>query len=159
MKCPFCGAQDKDHVLDSRPIREGEAIKRRRECDNCRGRFTTFEEIEELRLMVIKTSGSREPFDRAKLRRAIEIACKKRPVASEQISSLVEDIERRLYSRQDKEVPTAEIGELVMDQLRTLDQVAYVRYASVYRQFEDADEFRQLVTRLIRQRAPRGKKK
>jgi len=159
MKCPFCGAQDKDHVLDSRPIREGEAIKRRRECDSCRGRFTTFEEIEELRLMVIKSSGAREPFDRGKLRRAVEVACKKRPVGTEQITTLVEDIERRLFSRQDKEVPTAEIGELVMDHLRVLDQVAYVRYASVYRQFEDADEFRQLVTRLIRQRTPRGKKK
>jgi len=159
MKCPFCGAQDKDHVLDSRPIREGEAIKRRRECDSCRGRFTTFEEIEELRLMVIKSSGAREPFERGKLRRAVAVACKKRPVGTEQITTLVEDIERRLFSRQDKEVPTAEIGELVMDHLRVLDQVAYVRYASVYRQFEDADEFRQLVTRLIRQRTPRGKKK
>ena len=146
MKCPYCGAQDKDHVLDSRPIREGSSIKRRRECDTCNGRFTTFEEIEELRLMVAKSGGrTREPFDRAKLRRAIETACRKRPVAEAQISAVVEDIERRLYSRQEKEVSTADIGELVMEQLRTLDQVAYVRFASVYRQFQDAEQFRQLV--------------
>ena len=106
MKCPHCGEQDKDHVLDSRPVREGAAIKRRRECDHCRGRFTTFEEIEELRLLVIKSGGrARESFDRGKLRRAIEIACKKRPVSDDQISAVVEDLERQLYSRQDREVP------------------------------------------------------
>jgi transcriptional repressor NrdR len=149
MKCPFCGHIDKDHVLDSRPVRDGAAIKRRRECDDCKGRFTTFEEIEELRLMVVKAEGrDREPFDRAKLRRAVEIACKKRPVSDEQITALVEGIERLLYSRQEKEVRSTEIGEMVMDRLRTLDQVAYVRFASVYRQFEDAQQFRQLVDRL-----------
>src|SRR5688500_15510103 len=101
MKCPYCGELDKDHVLDSRPVREGAAIKRRRECDACEGRFTTFEEIEELRLMVVKATGrSREAFDRAKLRRAVEIACKKRPVNGEQITGVVDDIERQLYSRQ-----------------------------------------------------------
>lgn len=156
MKCPYCGEQDKDHVLDSRPIRDGAAIKRRRECEACKGRFTTFEEIEELRLLVIKSGGrSREPFDRGKLRRAIEIACKKRPVTEEQISGVVEDIERQLYSRQDKEVPSEEIGEMVMDRLRSLDQVAYVRFASVYRQFEDAQQFRQLVDRLSPRRGSR----
>jgi transcriptional repressor NrdR len=160
MKCPYCGAQDKDHVLDSRPVREGEAIKRRRECDTCKGRFTTFEEIEELRLMVVKKNErGREPFDRNKLRGAIETACKKRSVSDEQISAVVEEIERLLYSRQDKEVSTAEIGELVMERLRTLDQVAYVRFASVYRQFEDAQQFRQIVDRLgSPRRAARGSK-
>lgn len=159
MKCPYCGTQDKDHVLDSRPVREGAAIKRRRECDACRGRFTTFEEIEELRLMVVKEKGrAREPFDRAKLRRAVEIACKKRPVSDEQISSVVDEIERVLYSRQDKEVPSSEIGELVMARLQTLDQVAYVRFASVYRQFEDARQFRQLVDHLSPKRPRRGSK-
>jgi len=153
MKCPYCGAQDKDHVLDSRPVRDGAAIKRRRECETCKGRFTTFEEIEELRLVVVKNGGrAREPFDRAKLRRAVEIACKKRPVTSDQVTGVVDDIERRLYSRQEKEVASGEIGELVMDQLRALDQVAYVRYASVYRQFEDAQQFRQIVDRLTPKR-------
>jgi transcriptional repressor NrdR len=159
MKCPYCGEQDKDHVLDSRPVRDGAAIKRRRECDDCKGRFTTFEEIEELRLMVIKKGErSREPFDRNKLRGAIETACKKRPVSDEQITAVVEEIERLLYSRQDKEVPTTEIGEMVMERLRTLDQVAYVRFASVYRQFEDAQQFRQIVDRLAPRRTSRGNK-
>ena len=151
MKCPYCGALDKDHVLDSRPVREGAAIKRRRECEACKGRFTTFEEIEELRLMVVKRDRTREPFDRVKLRRAIGIACKKRPAVSEaQITEIVDEIERLLYNRQDKEVESAEIGELVMERLRTLDQVAYVRFASVYRQFEDAQEFRKIVDMLRR---------
>jgi transcriptional repressor NrdR len=154
MKCPYCGAQDKDHVLDSRPVRDGAAIKRRRECGACEGRFTTFEEIEELRLMVVKNGGrSREPFERTKMRRAIETACKKRPVTEGQITTVVEEIERLLYSRQDKEVPSSEIGELVMDRLRSLDQVAYVRFASVYRQFEDAQQFRQIVDRLSPRRS------
>ena len=153
MKCPYCGAQDRDHVLDSRPVREGAAIKRRRECETCHGRFTTFEEIEELRLMVVKNGGrAREPFRRDKLRRAIETSCKKRPVAEEQITALVEEIERLLYSRQDKEVASSEIGEMVMERLRGIDQVAYVRFASVYRQFEDAQQFRQLVDRLTPRR-------
>lgn len=151
MKCPYCGAQDKDHVLDSRPVRDGASIKRRRECEACRGRFTTFEEIEELRLMVVKRSDrAREPFDRAKLRRAIEVACKKRPVGEDQITAMVDEIERLLYNRQDKEVESSEIGELVMERLRSLDQVAYVRFASVYRQFEDAQEFRKIVDMLRR---------
>lgn len=159
MKCPYCGEQDKDHVLDSRPVRDGAAIKRRRECGACEGRFTTFEEIEELRLVVVKSGDrSREPFDRDKLRRAVEIACKKRPVSMDQISDLVEDIERQLYSRQDKEVPSHEIGEMVMEKLRGLDQVAYVRFASVYRQFEDAQQFRQIVDRLVPRRSTRGTK-
>jgi transcriptional regulator NrdR len=159
MRCPYCGAQDKDHVLDSRPVRDGAAIKRRRECDACNGRFTTFEEIEEMRLMVVKAADrGREPFSRDKLRRAIEIACKKRPVSEDQISSLVDEIERLLYSRQEKEVPTAEIGEMVMERLRLIDQVAYVRFASVYRQFEDAQQFRQFIDRLAPRRGSRSPK-
>jgi transcriptional repressor NrdR len=158
MKCPYCGEQDKDHVLDSRPVRDGAAIKRRRECEGCKGRFTTFEEIEELRLMVLKSGGRvPQPFDRNKLRRAVETACKKRPVTDDQISAVIEDIERLLYSRQEKEVPSAEIGEMVMERLRVLDQVAYVRFASVYRQFEDAQQFRQIVDRLSPRRG-RGTK-
>jgi transcriptional repressor NrdR len=158
MKCPYCGIVDKDRVLDSRPVREGEAIKRRRECESCNGRFTTFEEIEDLRLMVLKgNSRGREPFDRNKIKASIEISCRKRPVTDEQIGHLVDDIERHLYSRPDKEVTTMELGEMVMDRLRALDQVAYVRFASVYRQFEDAQQFRTIVTHLNRTR-PRGTK-
>lgn len=154
MKCPYCHAQDKDHVLDSRPVKDGAAIKRRRECDACRGRFTTFEEIEELRLMVVKRDRTREPFDKNKLRRVVETACNKRPVSTDQISALVDDIERVLYNRQDKEAESAEIGEMVMERLKSLDQVAYVRWASVYKQFEDASEFRKIVDAL-RVRTPR----
>jgi transcriptional repressor NrdR len=132
-------------------VRDGASIKRRRECDACRGRFTTFEEIEELRLMVVKRSDrAREPFERAKLQQAIEVACKKRPVSGDRITALVDEIERLLYNRQDKEVESSEIGELVMERLRALDQVAYVRFASVYRQFEDAQEFRKIVDMLRR---------
>ena len=159
MRCPYCGASDKDHVLDSRPVRDGAAIKRRRECETCRGRFTTFEEIEEMRLMVVKGGErGREPYRREKLRRAIELACKKRPVSDAQIEATVDDIERKLYSGQEKETPATEIGEMVMDRLRSLDQVAYIRFASVYRQFEDARQFRQLVDHIGTRRAakPRG---
>ncbi|MBC8140423.1 MAG: transcriptional repressor NrdR [Armatimonadetes bacterium] len=149
MRCPYCGASDKDHVLDSRPVRDGAAIKRRRECETCRGRFTTFEEIEEMRLMVIKGKDrGREPYRREKLRRAIELACKKRPVTDAQIEATVDEIERKLYSSQEKEVSSSDIGEMVMDRLRSLDQVAYIRFASVYRQFEDVRQFRQLVDRI-----------
>lgn len=148
MRCPYCAALDKDHVLDSRPIREGAAIRRRRECESCLGRFTTFEEVEELRLTVLKSNGTREPFERSKLRRAIELACKKRPVSDDAISHLVEELERLLYTRAEREVPSQVIGELLMEKLRALDTVAYVRFASVYRQFEDVREFRELVERL-----------
>lgn len=148
MRCPYCGVLDKDHVLDSRPIREGAAIRRRRECESCLGRFTTFEEIEEMRLMVLKNNGTREPFERGKLRRAIELSCKKRPVTDDVITQVVEEIERVLYGRAERECPSRLIGELVIERLRAIDMVAYVRFASVYRQFEDAREFREIVEHL-----------
>jgi transcriptional repressor NrdR len=148
MRCPYCATLDKDHVLDSRPIRDGAAIRRRRECEACQGRFTTFEEVEELRLLVIKSNGAREPFQPNKLRRAIELACKKRPVTDEAISLFVEEIERVLYKQAEREVASRALGELVVEKLRQLDTVAYVRFASVYRQFEDAQEFRDLIERL-----------
>jgi transcriptional repressor NrdR len=155
MKCPFCGTTDRDKVLDSRPIREDTAIKRRRECEiergGCGRRFTTFELIEELQLMVVKKDGVREPFDRNKLRSSLLVAVKKRPVGIEEIEQAVEDIERNLSNRLDKEVPSEAIGELVMEHLKALDQVAYVRFASVYRQFEDATQFRDIVNMLRRQ--------
>ena len=155
MKCPYCGAVDHDKVLDSRPFRDNTAIKRRRECEQDRGgcgrRFTTFETIEELQLQVIKKNGAREPFDRNKLLGSLLVALKKRPVATSQIEEVVEEIERSLSNRLDKEVSSGHIGEMVMDHLRQLDQVGYVRFASVYRQFEDATQFRDIVNILRRQ--------
>lgn len=154
MKCPFCGTVDHDKVLDSRPVRDNSAIKRRRECESDRGgcgrRFTTFENIEELQLYVIKKNGAREPFDRSKVLGSVLVALKKRPVSTTKIDEVVDDIERTLSNRIDKEVPSVDIGELVMEHLRALDQVAYVRFASVYKQFEDATQFRDIVNMLRR---------
>jgi transcriptional repressor NrdR len=155
MKCPYCGIVDRDKVLDSRPIRENLAIKRRRECEEERGgcgrRFTTFETIEELEVQVIKKDGkSREPFDRNKVMRSLQIALRKRPVSIEQVESAVDQIERTITNRQDKEVDSREIGELLMEHLKGLDEVAYVRFASVYWQFEDATQFRDIVNMLRR---------
>lgn len=151
MKCPYCGHPE-DRVLDSRPIRDGEAIKRRRECLACGRRFTTFEEIEELQLMVVKNDGRREPFDRNKVLRGMQVACEKRPISVEVLEGIANDIEQALINRGEREVQSSEIGELVMERLKQLDQVAYVRFASVYRQFEDATQFRELVNMLTRQR-------
>jgi transcriptional repressor NrdR len=156
MKCPYCGLVDRDKVLDSRPIRENLAIKRRRECEEERGgcgrRFTTFETIEELEVQVVKKDGkTREPFDRNKVLRSLQIALRKRPVSVDSIETAVEEIERTIINRQDKEVDSREIGELLMEQLKGMDQVAYVRFASVYRQFEDPTQFRDIVNMLRRQ--------
>ena len=161
MKCPYCGHDD-DAVLDSRPLRDGEAIKRRRECKHCGRRFTTFENIEELQLTVVKKPDRdgqhrREPFDRAKLLRSLRVAAQKRPISQEQLEDTADDIERTLSNRLDKEVPSSDIGEMVMERLRQLDQVAYVRFASVYRQFEDATQFRDIVN-ILRREGGRSKK-
>jgi transcriptional repressor NrdR len=139
VKCPYCGHRN-DRVIDSRTIKDGAAIRRRRVCGHCRGRFTSYETIEEVQLMVIKKDGRREEFDRAKLRVGIQKACEKRPVPTDRIDQVVEDIETALY-RGTNEMPTRNIGEEVMQQLYTLDEVAYVRFASVYRQFKDIGEF------------------
>lgn len=144
MKCPYCGHKD-DKVLDSRSTREGEGIRRRRECLGCARRFTTYEEIEEMRLTVVKKDQSREPFDRSKILKGMLTACEKRPVSVAQLESAVDDIERALHNRGDKEVGSAEIGDMVIEKLRRLDQVAYIRFASVYRQFEDVTQFKELV--------------
>lgn len=144
MKCPYCGHKD-DKVLDSRSIREGEGVRRRRECLACGRRFTTYEEIEEMRLVVVKKDERREPFDRSKVLKGMLTACEKRPVSVAQLESAVDEIERALYNRGDKEVRSAEIGDMVIQKLRRLDQVAYVRFASVYRQFEDVTQFKELV--------------
>lgn len=153
MRCPFCGSKE-DKVLDSRESPEGETIKRRRECKACGRRYTTFEQIEEMALFVVKSDGKREPFDRRKVLKGLELACTGRPVSQQTLEETAEDIERKLYNRLEREIPSAEIGELVMERLRTLDQVAYVRFASVYRQFEDATQFRDIVNMLRKRQKP-----
>ena len=141
-------------------MRDGEAIKRRRECKHCERRFTTFETIEEMQLTVVKKPDRdghqrREPFDRNKLLRSLRVACQKRPISEETLQTISDDIERTLTNRLDKEVPSSEIGEMVMDRLRSLDQIAYIRFASVYRQFEDVRQFRQLADRIGTRRGKR----
>lgn len=140
MKCPFCGAVD-DRVVDSRESREGEVIRRRRECESCGRRFTSYETIEEIPYMVVKKDGRREHFDRNKLRAGLVKACEKRPVSPAQLDTIVDEVETYLHDTEEREMSTSDIGARVMDRLRELDKVAYVRFASVYRKFEDIDEF------------------
>ena len=140
MKCPFCG-HNEDKVIDSRSSEEGRSIRRRRECLNCKRRFTTYENIEEVNMMVIKKDGRREPFDRKKILAGIKKACEKRPISTQQLEELADKIEYTLQSKFEKEVEATQIGELVMELLYNLDEVAYVRFASVYRQFKDINQF------------------
>jgi len=144
MRCPFCGHDD-TQVKDSRPTEDNSAIRRRRQCPNCGARFTTFERVQLRELTVLKSNGQREPFDRDKLVRSISIACRKRPVDPERIERIVNGIVRRLESMGESEIPSALIGEMVMDALSTLDKVAYVRFASVYKNFREAKDFEQFV--------------
>ena len=144
MKCPYCGSLG-NRVVDSRLTRDGDIVRRRRECDDCARRFTTYERVEELLPMVVKHDGRREAFDRSKIVTGVQRACQKRPVGPDQIDRLVDRVERGLQESALKEVPSSRIGELVMAELFDLDDVAYVRFASVYRSFEDVDEFRQLI--------------
>ena len=147
MKCPYCGHQE-DRVLDSRTVKDGESIKRRRECLRCQGRFNTFEEIEERQLVVIKKDQSREPFDRRKILKGMSTACEKRPVSTGDLERAVDEIEMLFRSRPTREVSSREIGELVIEKLRELDQVAFVRFASVYWEFGDVEQFREVVNAL-----------
>lgn len=140
MKCPIC-SHDEDKVLESRTIGEGSAIRRRRECLSCKARFTSYERVEEKQLVVLKKDNSRQPYDREKLLAGIRKACEKRPVSVEDMEQIADEVEKYLYSQYGKEVPTTQIGEIVMDKLQKLDQVAYVRFASVYRQFEKVSDF------------------
>ena len=140
MKCPYCGNSD-TRVIDSRPVDDAASIRRRRICDKCKKRFTTYEKIEESTLMVVKKDGSRELFDRNKVRNGIVTACKKRPVTTEQIDNLVDNIERKLNSMMQKEIISTMIGEVILENLRELDEVAYVRFASVYKHFDDVRSF------------------
>ncbi len=144
MRCPFCG-HDETQVKDSRPSEDNSAIRRRRQCPACAARFTTFERVQLRELMVIKKDESRTVFDREKLVRSVNISCRKRPVKAEQIELITNSIQRRLESSGETEIPTKVIGELVMDALKELDRVAYLRFASVYKDFQETDDFRKFI--------------
>jgi len=150
MKCPFCGHTE-DRVVDSRVGRDGEFIRRRRECLRCRRRYTTYEYVEDVLPMVVKRDGRREPFDRQKLRSSILKACEKRSVGVQAVDDGVGEIEARLHERTEKEISSLELGEMVMEHLQKLDQVAYVRFASVYRQFKDIAQFMDEVKGLLKE--------
>lgn len=151
MKCPYCGYEE-SKVIDSRPADEGERIRRRRECLKCGKRFTTHEVIETVPIVVVKRDKSREVFDRAKLTAGILRACEKRPVSIQQIEKMVDNIEAQLQSSLDREVTSLSIGELTMDQLKSVDEVAYVRFASVYRQFKDINTFMDELNKLLKEK-------
>ena len=148
MKCPFCGYAE-SKVIDSRPTDEGERIRRRRECAQCTKRFTTYEIIENVPIIVVKKDKSRETFDRDKLFRGILRSCEKRPVSIDTIDALVDSIEASLQNSLDREVTSVHIGEMVMDKLKAVDEVAYVRFASVYRQFKDINTFMDELAKLL----------
>lgn len=148
MKCPICGYLE-SKVLDSRPSSEGASIRRRRECLSCQKRFTTFETIEIMSFMVVKKDKTRELFDRSKVKKGIVRACEKRAVTMEQIENAVSEIEQQLLASMRSEISSNEVGELVMDKLKSLDEVAYVRFASVYRQFKDITTFRDELNKLL----------
>jgi len=149
MKCPFCGFIE-DKVIDSRPTDEGSAIRRRRECTKCSKRFTTYEKVESLPLMVIKKDKSRQPFEREKLMNGLLRACEKRPISINDLEKMVESIETQLHNSLQREVTTGDIGEMVMTKLKAMDEVAYVRFASVYRQFKDINTFMDELKNLLK---------
>ena len=148
MKCRYC-ASIESKVIDSRPTEDGSAIRRRRECMNCGKRFTTYEKIEEIPIMVVKRDGRREPFDSEKIRNGIRKACEKRPVGADAQDKLVEDVTREVFNTLASEVTTRDIGEIVMRKLKDVDEVAYVRFASVYREFKDTQTFMKELQRLL----------
>ena len=148
MKCPFCGYSD-SKVIDSRPAEEGSTIRRRRECLACQKRFTTYEIIERLPLVVIKRDGSRQSFDKVKLINGMVRACEKRPVSLSQLENIADEIEQELQSGLEREVSTVDIGEMVMERLKDVDEVAYVRFASVYRSFKDINTFMEELSKLL----------
>lgn len=149
MKCPYCNAVD-TKVIDSRPADDNSSIRRRRQCETCGKRFTTYEKLETMPLMVIKKDRSREAYDRSKIESGIVHSCHKRPVSSQQISSVVDEIENQIFNMEEREIETAAIGELVMQKLEMLDGVAYVRFASVYREFKDVNTFIEEVGKLLK---------
>ncbi|MEG0035205.1 MAG: transcriptional regulator NrdR [Oscillospiraceae bacterium] len=148
MRCPFCGYAE-SKVIDSRPAEEGATIRRRRECLACQKRFTTYEIMERLPLVVVKRDGSRQTFDKIKIMNGMLRACEKRPVPLQKLEKITDDIEQELQNSLEREVSTTEIGEMVMDHIKSVDEVAYVRFASVYRQFKDVNTFLDELTKLI----------
>lgn len=156
MRCPFCRI-DNDRVIDSRATNDGFSIRRRRECLQCKRRFSTSERLEEMNLKVVKRKGMREPFSREKVRQGMERACWKRPISDEQIDAAVARVETGIAADYESEITSAELGELVLHELAKLDQVAYVRFASVYRQFKDIQDFVQELQPMLKQQPKRGK--
>lgn len=148
MKCPFCGETD-SKVIDSRPAEDGSSIRRRRQCNGCKKRFTTYEKVETIPLIVIKKDNNREPYDRQKIVSGILRSCHKRPISADQINRLVDEIETEIFNREDREIPAQEIGEIVMNRLKNLDAVAYVRFASVYREFKDVNTFMDEIKKIL----------
>ena len=149
MKCPFCNNED-TRVIDSRPSEDNSAIRRRRQCDGCNKRFTTYEKIETIPLIVIKKDMTRETYDRSKIESGVFRSCHKRPVSVEEIGACVEDIENTIFNKGVKEISSSEIGEIVMERIKRLDQVAYVRFASVYREFKDVNTFVDEISKLLK---------
>ena len=149
MKCPFCGKPD-TKVIDSRPVDENSSIRRRRQCEGCGKRFTTYEKLETMPLMVIKKDNTREAYDRSKIEAGILHSCHKRPVSPQQIGVMIDEIENQIFAREEREVPTSVIGELVMAKLEEVDEVAYVRFASVYREFKDVNTFMDELGKLLK---------
>jgi transcriptional repressor NrdR len=158
VRCQFCGKSE-DRVVDSRESRDSGTIRRRRECLTCRRRYTTYEKVEEIGFKVVKNDGTREEFVRAKLLRGLEKACEKRPVAPLQLEEIADAAENLLAEREDREISTRDLGAFLMDRLHALDQVAYVRFASVYRRFEDVEEFMDELKGLLHKERPPKKKK
>jgi transcriptional repressor NrdR len=152
MRCPTCKL-DNDRVIDSRSSDDGYAIRRRRECLSCKRRYTTYERLEEPVVRVIKKDGAREPFSREKIRTGLEKACWKRPISAEKIDALITELEAEVYSHGDNEIESRQLGEMVMDRLAQLDQVAFVRFASVYREFKDVNDFVDELQPMLRQQA------
>ena len=148
MKCPFCG-DDNTRVIDSRPADDNEAIRRRRQCDECGKRFTTYEKVETIPLIVIKKDKNRETYDRSKIESGVVRSCHKRPVSAEALESCIDEVENKIFNMEVKEIESKVIGEIVMDELSRLDQVAYVRFASVYREFKDVNSFMEELKKLL----------
>ncbi|MCD8198346.1 MAG: transcriptional regulator NrdR [Lachnospiraceae bacterium] len=149
MKCPYCG-KDNTRVIDSRPADEGDSIRRRRECDECHKRFTTYEKVELVPIMVIKKDNNRETYDRSKIEGGVFRACHKRPISTDQVEAMIDEVEAAIFARKQREVSSREIGELVMEKLRVLDSVAYVRFASVYREFKDVNTFMKELEKILK---------
>ena len=149
MKCPFCN-QDNTRVVDSRPVDDNTAIRRRRMCDACGKRFTTYEKVETIPLIVIKKDQNREQFDRSKIEAGVLRACHKRPVSAEQIHKLVDEVETEIFNLEEREIPSSVIGEIVMDKLKDLEAVAHVRFASVYREFKDVNTFMDELKKILK---------